>query len=158
MAFQLPVSLPLQKFCLQNTSGRRPDSFSTPEDRESDIDGVVNHRDWIMATLTQLSLFLFPLIYPVFIFFSWAGSSVPYHGGLPVWVGLSPYLDLCFFVVILAILSYSFICSLQYTHWDFPNNTLQPCPTPLPYILGWSHLMCSTDSCTRLAQSRLAPA
>ena len=29
-------------------------TLQPPEDRASNIDGVVNHRDWIMMTLTQL--------------------------------------------------------------------------------------------------------
>ena len=82
-------------FCVSKYPwGEADQLFNTiqpPEDHASDIDGVVNHRDWIMAILTQLSSFVFLLTYPLLIFFSQAG-------GLPVQVGLSLYLDLFFFM------------------------------------------------------------
>ena len=57
--FQLPVSLLLKKLCvskyLREEAGQLFNTLQPPEDNASDIDGVVNHRDWITATLTQLS-------------------------------------------------------------------------------------------------------
>ena len=64
------LSPALKVLSLKIPKGSRPDSFSTlqpHEDCESDIDGVVNHRDWITASLAELSSFLFELTYPLFI-------------------------------------------------------------------------------------------
>ena len=120
----------------------------THEDRPSDTDGAVNHRDWIAVTLTQLS-FLFTLTYPLFIFsiLGWPPHAT-YHSGLPVWVGpslpeerfsvivISPsYLVLshipCFVLTkgfILEQPGFTPVCTLYAlasTHWVYPYNTLQ---------------------------------
>ena len=92
VAFPVPVSLPLQKCCLSKYPwGKAGQPFNTlqpPEDRASDINGVVNHRDWITVTLTQLSSFLFPLIYP----FPRDGSlSLTMVGYLSGWGSLSTW-------------------------------------------------------------------
>ena len=142
------------------------------EEHASNIDRVVNHRDWIMVTFTQPTSILFPLTYKLFILFSRACS---HH--IPVWVGPSLYLTLVFFVVIFALLSLtflqlaprqnccwtpwdshspSFIHSLQHTYWVYPNKMLQH-PThlhsrlvPPPIILIWPSQDCHvhTYPCT----------
>ena len=60
---------------LQGEARQLFNTLQPQEDRASDIDGVVSHRDWITATLTQLSSFLFSLTYPLFISFSGPRSS-----------------------------------------------------------------------------------
>ena len=125
-------------------------------------------------TLTQLS----SLTYPFSSFFSLSGwLPITYHSGLPIRVGLSLYLDLFFFFVILAFLLSLLISVCKWnsgktvieqsgkgpsptcmrssnTHGVYPNNILQHLH-PLHTRLVPPHMQ---HSLTFLAQSRLSPA
>ena len=157
-------------------------TLQPPEDRASDIDGVVNHRDWITVTLTQLSSFLFPLTYPLFFFsFSRAGSPTlttadcqSGWGPLSTWTFLF-HCDSRSLIPPLLALSVS-VCKWHHgkTVVEHPGRsqsilyTLPPTYTlglpqqhpatpPTHYITGLSLITCSIDSCTRMALSRLSP-
>ena len=182
--FQLPVSLPLQRFCLSKyPQGEAGQLFNTLHSTLYNLQKTVHPTltQWLTIetgemrrveskSLTQLSSFLFPLTYPLFFLSLLCWLPVPYHSQLLVQVCLS-LLGLFFLhcdshplippplLLPLSVgkwhLSPSFIHSFQHTHLVYPNNTLN---TPHPYILRLSLLTCSIESHTHLVQSRLSPA
>ena len=116
--------------------------------------------------MTQLSSFLFPLTYTLFILPGWL--PIPYHNGLPVRVGLSLYLDLFFLCCdSRPLFPHPLALPVSVCKWWHCGKTIVKhpgsspvCPSYAPSSIhtGFTPITPCIDSHTHLAQSRLSPA